>query len=170
MKKPRERFLSKYDGKKYGWFLLAKEFVITLLVLTILFSVFLGVSKVEGQSMEPTLSQDDVVFFTRFNRSYKRGDVILAQMPTGELYVKRIVALEGDVITLSDGCLYINGVPEQDWGVLGPTNEEEGIVSYPYTVEPDKYFLLGDNRPQSIDSRAFGALPESSIRGKILFH
>lgn len=168
MKKPKKRFLSKYDGQKYGWFLLAKEFVIALVVLTIVFNVLIGVSRVTGQSMEPTFADGELVLFTRLNFSYNRGDVVVARMPSGEYYIKRIVAMAGDTVELVDGCLYVNGeaLPEGQ----GDTWEESGIVTYPYTVEADKYFLLGDNREHSTDSRAFGALPESSIRGKILFH
>ena len=69
-----------------------------------------------------------------------------------------------------DGQLYVNGQPEPDLGGIGPTQPEDGIVTYPYTVEPGKYFLVGDNRPHSEDSRSFGALPETSIRGKLLFY
>ena len=170
MKQPKKRFLSKYDGQKYGWFLLAKEFVLALLGLTILFNVLIGVSRVTGESMKPTLQPGDVVFFTRFNLSYDRGDVVMARMPSGEYYVKRIVGLEGDIIDLIEGQLYVNGQPEPDLGAVGPTQPEDGIVTYPYTVEPGKYFLVGDNRPHSEDSRSFGALPETSIRGKLLFY
>lgn len=170
MKKPRERFLHKYDGLKYGWFLLAKEFLLALLALFILFNILIGVSKVTGQSMEPTLHEGEVVFFTRFNSSYERGDVVMARMPSGEFYVKRIIAVEGDILELRDGQLYVNGEPEATEEAVGLTQEEEGIVTYPYTVEAGKYFLVGDNREHSTDSRSFGALPESSIRGKLLFY
>jgi len=168
MRKPKERFLSKYDGKKYGWFLFAKEFVILLIALAILFNLLIGISRVTGQSMEPTLVEGEIVLFSWFNLSYERGDVVMVHMPSGEYYVKRIVALPGDIVTLEDGCLYVNGQPQQNG--QGDTWEQSGIVTYPYTVEPDKYFLVGDNREHSTDSRTFGALPKSSIQGKILFH
>ena len=168
MKKPRERFLKRYDGKKYGWFLLAKEFVIALLVLTAVFNVLVGVSRVTGQSMEPTLKQGQIVLFVRFPGEYHRGDVVMAQMPSGEYYVKRIAALPGDVVALEAGTLLVNGQPlPQSAGQILP---QEGIVTYPYQVEPGKYFLLGDNSAHSTDSRSFGALPGSSLRGRLLLH
>lgn len=169
MKMPRKRFLSKYDGKKLGWFLMAKEFVIVLAALAVLFNVFIGVSRVDGRSMEPTLESGDVVFFTRFNRAYQRGDVVLARMPSGEFYVKRVVALSGDTVELKDCEFYVNGQAVELVG-QGMCLAQEGIVAYPYTVEEGKYFLLGDNLEHSVDSRSFGALPKSSIRGKLLFH
>ena len=169
MKMPRKRFLSKYDGKKLGWFLMAKEFVIVLAALAVLFNVFIGVSRVDGRSMEPTLESGDVVFFTRFNRAYQRVDVVLARMPSGEFYVKRVVALSGDTVELKDCEFYVNGQAVELVG-QGMCLAQEGIVTYPYTVEEGKYFLLGDNLEHSVDSRSFGALPKSSIRGKLLFH
>lgn len=167
MKKPRERFLKKYDGKKYGWFLMAKEFAIALLVLLVLFNVLVGVSRITGQSMEPTLEDGQLVLFSRYTGGFQRGDVVLARMPSGELYVKRVVALPGDTVALENGTLLVNGTADP-YG-KGQTCQQEGIVTYPYVVEAGKYFLVGDNREHSTDSRAFGALPQSSIRGKLLF-
>ena len=166
-KRVRKRFLSKYDGKKYGWFLMARDFVLMLAGVSLLFSLLVGVSRVEGASMEPTLQNGRVVFFTRVNGSYSRGDVVYARMPSGRNYVKRVVALAGDVVELRDGVLYVNGAAEETSG-FGQTLPQTGIVEYPYTVGEDMVFLLGDNREGSVDSRSFGALPEASIRGKII--
>ena len=99
-KRARKRFLSKYDGKKYGWFLMCRDFVLMLAGVSLLFSLLVGVSRVDGVSMDPTLRDGQVVFFTRVNLGYSRGDVVYARMPSGENYVKRVVALEGDVVEL----------------------------------------------------------------------
>ena len=167
-KRARKRFLSKYDGKKYGWFLMCRDFVLMLAGVSLLFSLLVGVSRVDGTSMAPTLRDGQPVFFTRVNLRYSRGDVVYARMPSGENYVKRVVALEGDVVELRDGTLYINGVPEDAPHAHGATQPQEGIVEYPYTVGEDMAFLVGDNREGSVDSRTFGALPFSSIRGKLI--
>lgn len=168
-KRSKKRWLRKYDGKKYGWFLQVRDFAIILAALFILFNVFVGVSKVSGNSMHPTLLDGQDVFFTRINFSYERGQVVFARMPSGSNYVKRIVAVPGDVVELYNGTLYVNGQAEQAMGAVGATLPEEGIVEYPYTVPEDCFFLVGDNREGSVDSRSFGALPSSSIRGKLIF-
>ena len=168
-KRSKKRWLRKYDGKKYGWFLQARDFVLVLAALFILFNVFVGVSRVSGHSMDPTLSDGQDVFFTRINFSYDRGQVVFARMPSGSNYVKRIVALPGDVVEVYNGTLYVNGQAEQSSGAVGATLPQEGIVEYPYIVPEDCYFLVGDNREGSVDSRSFGALPASSIRGKLIF-
>ena len=96
-------------------------------------------------------------------------DVVFAKMPSGSNYVKRIVALPGDVVDLRDGVLYVNGAAEERVHHIGDTLPQDGIVEYPYTVPEDCYFMVGDNREGSIDSRSFGALPTASIKGKLLF-
>ena len=166
-KKKYRRFLGKYDGYKYEWFRFTKEFVMILILVIVLFNVFVGVSRVDGNSMEPTLHHGEVVFFSRINKSYEDGDIVFARMPSGDYYVKRIIAKEGEVVDLVEGVLYVNGVPEEGSYMIGITEEQEGIVSYPYTVEEGKYFMVGDNREGSMDSRTFGALIEKSIKGKL---
>jgi len=167
-KKKYHRFLGKYDGYKYEWFCTAKEFMIIFFIVVVIFNVFIGVSRVDGNSMEPTLQNGDVVFFLRIGSDYQDGDVVFARMPSGEYYVKRVIATEGEVVDLKDGVLYVDGVPEEGDYILGITEAQDGIVVYPYTVEEGKYFMVGDNREGSMDSRSFGALLESSIKGKLV--
>ena len=170
MKKPKKRFLSRFDGYKYGWFKSAREFVIALALVFLAFNLLVGITTVSGRSMEPTLQDGNVVFFYRVNFSYHRGDVVFARMPYGNFYVKRVVAVPGDVVDIRDGVLYVNDQPETDAHFQGQTHESDGIVQYPYLVEAGKYFLVGDNREVSQDSRSFGALPRRSIKGKLLFY
>lgn len=168
-KRSKKRWLRKYDGKKYGWFLQARDFALMLIALFLLFNIFVGISRVSGHSMDPTLTDGQDVFFTRINFAYRRGQVVFARMPSGSNYVKRIVAVPGDVVTIHEGVLYVNGAPELTPQAVGRTLPQEGIVQYPYTVPQDCWFLVGDNREGSVDSRSFGALPASSIRGKLIF-
>lgn len=167
-KKKYHRFLGKYDGYKYSWFRGAKEFAVILLAVIIIFNVFVGVSRIDGNSMEPTLKNGDVVFFLRVGSDYKDGDVVFARMPSGEYYVKRVIATGGEVVDLVEGTLYVNGVAEERDCIMGVTEKQNGIVTYPYTVEENNYFMVGDNREGSMDSRTFGALPENSIKGKLI--
>lgn len=168
-KRSKKRWLRKYDGKKYGWFLLGRDCALILIAVSLLFSLLVGVSRVNGTSMLPTLENGRIVFFTRVNPGYRRGDVVFARMPSGSYYVKRVLAVEGDVVDIREGILYINGEPETASYFQGQTLPQEGVVEYPLTVGEDMYFVIGDNREGSIDSRSFGPLPLASIRGKLLF-
>lgn len=165
----KKRWLKKYDGKKLGWLLQARDFVLILAGLFLVFSLFVGVSRVSGHSMDPTLGDGQTVFFTRIHFSYDYDQVVFAKMPSGSNYVKRIVAIPGDVVDLREGVLYVNGQAEARIHHIGETLPQEGIVEYPYTVPEGSYFLVGDNREGSIDSRSFGALPTASIKGRLLF-
>ncbi|MDE7187274.1 MAG: signal peptidase I [Lachnospiraceae bacterium] len=166
----RRRFLGKYDGLKYGWLQDAKKFILLLAVLFLLFHNVIGFSIVKGGSMEPTLYEGDVVLYTRLNPQYRRGDVISVRIPSGEYYVKRIIAVAGDTVDLREGEVYVNGELLDEPYCPGETRAAEGgIVRYPYTVQEGQIFVMGDNRVSSMDSRSFGAVGTRQIKGKIWF-
>ena len=86
-------------------------------------------------------------------------------------YIKRIAAEPGDVVELSkEGTLSVNGSEEDRLAVSGQTLPEEGDIEFPYTVPADSYFVLGDNRENSTDSRSFGAVRQEEITGRVFFH
>lgn len=157
----------KFDAKKHRMFHLALEIFGVLLILLILSNFIIGVSTVNGNSMHPGLRDGQIVFYLRIGSHYEIGDVVWLKMPSGERYVKRVVALEGDEVSIKDGRLYVNGELESQDYVHGTTEKMEGIVEYPYTVEPGKVFVIGDNREHSVDSRVFGAVVKSQIKGKL---
>lgn len=166
----KRRFLKKYDGLKYGWLKDAKKFLLLLVILFIVFHSLIGFSFVKGHSMEPTLIEDNIVLYTRIHPQYHRGDVVSVRIPSGEYYVKRIIAMEGDVIDLRDGNVYLNGELLSEPYLHGePTNEDTGMVRYPCTLQEGQVFVMGDNRAESMDSRSFGAVGIRQIRGKIWF-
>ena len=109
------------------------------------------------------------MFYTRFGTGISRGNVVSVRIPSGEYYIKRVVAVGGDEVDLRDGVLYINGQPEEGSYVRGVTKPESGSVTYPFTVAEGDYFVLGDNREESVDSRSFGTVSGSQIRGVIRF-
>lgn len=163
-----KRMLSRYDGKKQGWLRAAELFVVFLVVCFLAFQFFVGASRVSGNSMMPTYSDGDTVFFLRMSRDFSYGDVVSIKMVSGERYIKRVIAGPGDVVDLRDGCVYINGVPEDSRYAGGVTEPDSGLLSYPYTVEDGRYFVLGDNREASVDSRTFGTVSGKQILGRVL--
>lgn len=166
----KRRFLKKYDGLKYGWLKDAKKFLLLLAVLFIVFHRIIGFSFVKGDSMLPTLEEGNLVLYTRIHPEYRRGDVVSVRIPSGEYYVKRIIAVEGDTVELKDGKVYLNGEALSEPYAAGETWEQAaGVVRYPYTVLEGQVFVVGDNRAVSMDSRNFGAVGERQIKGKIWF-
>ena len=123
--------------------------------------------------MEPTLLQADRVLVSKVDYRLGRpeaGDIVVFNPTTDTSipFVKRIVAVEGDVIELRDGQLLVNGKPARFPEAHGVTTPQSPQVRYPYTVPPGQFFALGDNREASSDSRSFGAQPDDRIIGKVI--
>lgn len=149
--------------------------VAVFLAFVLVFSVGMKISMV-GVSMEPALYNGQEVLVNRFIykiTSPKRGDVI-AFLPNGNqnshYYLKRIVGLPGESIQIIDGYVYINGerLPEDEYDKMA----DYGIAENEIQLGSDEYFVLGDNRNMSEDSRSgnIGAVKKDTIAGKAWFH
>lgn len=159
----------KYDDRKQGALHFGWQVAIGAVIIFVILIFLFGFSRVDGVSMETTLHDRQVVCYPRVSFGYEPGDVVAIKMPSDEFFVKRVVAVGGDVVDVRDGKLYVNDVALTEPYAQGITEQEEGIVKYPYTVDDGKYFVVGDNREHSIDSRSFGAVLKSNIKGKLLF-
>lgn len=148
-------------------------YTILVNVLAVLLAVFfllvfvLGISRVDGTSMSPTLSDHQIVLYSKLSTSLMRGDIAAIVTPAGSHYIKRVIALPGDTVDIHDGRVYVNGEEENSPYAVGST-EPETITDYPITLEDGMYFLLGDNREASADSRTFGPVAQGQIQGIIL--
>ena len=125
------------------------------------------VSIVRGDSMEPALRDGDRLVVDRVAYSLAdvdRGDVIVLRYPRDpEIdFVKRVVAVPGDRVELRAGTLLVNGAPADDYGCI-PDFASMAEV----TVTPSQFFVLGDNRPISCDSREFGLVSQDLIKGRV---
>jgi signal peptidase I len=136
-----------------------------------LFYVAFGVIVVNGESMEPTLNHADRVLITKSYDTARRGDVVVfdagGEKGLDEDLIKRVVAVEGDSVSVEAGVATVNGVIEETASLtLGPDDR----AAVPLTVvEPGTVFVLGDNRPISLDSRDLGSVPASAISGRAVF-
>jgi len=118
--------------------------------------------------MYPTLEDGEVVMYVRVVNEYQPGDIVSLRVPSGDFYVKRVIAVGGDVVDLKDGTVYVNNEPLDEEWANGETMKETGVVIYPYYVREGNVFVLGDNRKVSMDSRAFGEVNIRQIKGKIV--
>ena len=166
--KNRPRPLEKYNAYKLEWLHDSIHFIVLLVAVFALFRFVIGLSVVGGDSMVPRLLDKDIVVYSRLSRDYRPGDIIAMRVPSGEYYVKRVIATGGDTVEVRNGRIKVNGVEIDDpWG-YGETLAERGTVIYPYLVREGNVFVLGDNRRVSMDSRTFGEVNLRQIRGKIL--
>ena len=127
---------------------------------------------VDGSSMSPTLEDGDNLIVDKLSYRFtdpKRYDIVVFHYPEGEnsYYIKRIIGLPGETIQIVDGKIYIDGeVLEEDYGK--EVMEESGRASQPIVLGDDEYFVLGDNRNNSKDSRveSVGNIKRSDIIGR----
>ena len=162
----------KFDNKKLTWLRAAKEFAIFILSAFVIFRFIIGVSWISGNSMYPTFHNKQPVIYTRLSKSYERGDIVTFHTPSSDEYIiKRIVAVAGDTVDLHDGSLWINGEIEESFASYSieswETDPEDASVIYPLTLKTGQFFAVGDNRSVSIDSRSYGPVSFSQIRGKL---
>jgi signal peptidase I len=161
-------FLRKYNHRKREWLHDALIFAFAIALFFILFRFIIGLSFVSGESMYPTLQNGEAVVYLRTVNNFKKGDIISIRVPSGDYYVKRVIAVAGDVVNIKDGEVYVNDELVENIYGTGETLEQEGAVIYPYTVRESNVFVLGDNRGVSVDSRSFGEVNKIQIRGKII--
>ncbi len=156
------------------WFFLV--FTAILIATVLVFSIGMRTSVI-GVSMEPGLYNGQEILINHFLYkivSPKRGDVIVF-LPNGNqnthYYVKRVVGLPGETVQIKDERLYINGVLAEEDEVYDKM-ADAGITENEITLGSDEYFVLGDNRNNSEDSRSgnIGPIKRDNIIGKAWFH
>jgi signal peptidase I len=130
--------------------------------------------KVEGTSMMPSLFDQERLFINQFTYKFKlgdirRGDTVVFWFPedTTKSYIKRVIGLPGDTVEVEDGSVVINGTKLVENYV--PTEYRDDRSYAKRIVPPGEYFVLGDHRVSSNDSRAWGFVPRNYIYGKAVF-
>ena len=130
--------------------------------------------RITGQSMTPELRSEDVVLMNRLSYdlgSPKRFDVVVFEREDKKPNVKRVIGLPGEVVEIKDGKVYIDGSPTSldDSFIPEKMIGSYGLAENPVVLEEDEYFLLGDNRDSSEDSRfvKIGNVKRRQIRGKV---
>ena len=149
----------------------------SILILLIFFAVHFSVQpfRVNGPSMQPNLHTNNLVVVNLLAYDFgtpQRGDIIVFHPPIpgsdSVYYVKRVIAIPGDTIKITATAVYVDGqkLREPYINGLGPSGLESLTVVPPLKLTKDQYWVMGDNRTNSQDSRFFGPIYRSSIVGK----
>jgi signal peptidase I len=152
---------------------LLTDSLILVLVMLLLTRLTVQNFHIQGQSMEPTLHNQEFILVDKVAYLFHppaRGDVIVFQFPRApqEDLVKRIIAVPGDVISIINQVVIVNGVTLHETYI----NKDDPYNPYPSfrnrIIGPDEYFVMGDNRGNSDDSRDWGLVPRQNIIGRVV--
>lgn len=157
-----------------------KEYAISIIVAIVIALTFRNYvfarADVEGESMYSTLNNKDVLFVEKLSlltHNIKKGEIIIfdSKNATNDIYVKRVIATEGDQIEVKNGKVYLNNKeisePYLDKDVItnpGPFLTANQI----YTIKPGYIFVMGDNRGDSVDSRILGPIAVKDVKGHVI--
>lgn len=149
-----------------------RDIVLALLLAFTIFLFFYQPVQVEGTSMLPVLKNHERIVVNRITydvESIRRGDIIVFHYPLdpSESFIKRVVGLPGDWVSIRDGQVYVNGGRLSEPYILPAYAGDE--TRAPVHVAPNHYYVLGDHRDFSNDSREWGQVARSYIYGKAVF-
>lgn len=151
-----------------------RDLTLSVLIAIVVILFLYQPVKVEGNSMEPGLVDQERIFINKFIYrfgfgSVDRGDLVVfwfAGDPT-KSYIKRVIGLPGDTVEIREGVVYANGEALEESYV--PDEFRDRRSRPPLTLQPDQYYVLGDHRSSSNDSRAWGPVERDMIYGKAVF-
>jgi signal peptidase I len=137
-------------------------------VLLVLYALVFNFSVVRGSSMSPGIHDGDRILvnhLTYLLQSVQRGDIVVLRYPLDPRldYIKRVIGLPGDLVRIHGGFVSVNGEVLEEPYISEPDPRGDTLVR----VEPEHYFVMGDHRPHSSDSREFGLVPRENLVGKV---
>ena len=137
-------------------------------VIGILFGVVFGLTPMANADMQPAVCAGDLMLYYRLDKNLKSDDVVVFQKE-GIQYTGRIVAVPGDVVEITDESeLMVNKNTVMEDNIFYTTPAYDSEVAYPLALKEDQYFILCDNREGAKDSRSFGVVDTSEIKGKVI--
>lgn len=137
-------------------------YVLIILIVILIRSFIVTPVRVSGASMNPTLKNGQILILNKLDRKFRRMDIVVFDY-NNERLIKRVIGLPGERVNIKDNKLYINEKEVDDYSSSVETKDYDLDI----TIPEDYYFVLGDNRGNSIDSRLIGLVSKADIVGTI---
>ncbi len=147
------------------------KIVIFVIIVLILIQYVISITKVVGSSMNPTLKDEEILILNKLKYRFQeiqRGDIVSLKHADTKYLIKRIIGLPGDTVKIENNAVYLNGKKyEEPYLAEDLEYDDFDLKDLEYSVIPENmYFVLGDNRENSLDSREIGLVKKEDIIGK----
>lgn len=143
------------------------KIVVIVVMLMLLFTYLFGIHRNRDISMQPTIKGGDLTVFYRLDKSYIAGDCVLVEYE-GKKQVRRVTAVAGDTVNITEDGLVINGEPQLEMAIYEETNRYTEGIEFPVVVGEGEIFVLGDSRKNATDSRVYGCVLVKDTLGKVI--
>lgn len=139
-------------------------YIVIVVVVVLIRTFIITPVRVDGDSMKNTLKNGDILLLYKLSSINRFDIIVLDEEKDNEKIIKRVIGLPGETVAIKKGKIYINNKIIDDEYAYGQTSDYNKV-----TLKDDEYFILGDNRLISKDSRYFGPIKDNEIKGKIVF-
>ncbi len=139
-------------------------YIVIVVVVVLIRTFIITPVRVDGDSMKNTLKNGDILLLYKLSSIDRFDIIVLDEEKDNEKIIKRVIGLPGETVAIKKGKIYINDKVIDDEYAYGQTSDYNKV-----TLKDDEYFILGDNRLISKDSRYFGPIKDNEIKGKIVF-
>lgn len=139
-------------------------YIVIVVVVVLIRTFIITPVRVDGDSMKNTLKNGDILLLYKLSSIDRFDIIVLDEEKDNEKIIKRVIGLPGETVAIKKGKIYINDKVIDDEYAYGETSDYNKV-----TLRDNEYFILGDNRLISKDSRYFGPIKDNEIKGKIVF-
>lgn len=143
------------------------KITVVCIAFALVFMFLFGIYRIKDNAMEPAIQDGDIAIFYRLDKRYVASDTLVLEYE-GEKQVRRVVAVAGDQVDVTEEGLLINGSRVQEQGIYEDTLRYTDGITFPITVGENQVFVLGDNRTNSVDGRLYGAIDIDDTLGKVM--
>lgn len=158
---------SEYPSMRDDLIFLGLKILVFIILLAIIFGFIFGICRCNDQNMSPAFKDGDLAVYYRLQKEFHPLDTVVLEKD-GELQIRRIIAVEGDEVDLTEDGVKINGYLQQEQGIFTETLPYVEGIEFPITVGQGEYFVLADNRTSAEDSRIYGPVKKEEIKGSVI--